>query len=65
MTRRRRAAALADLDTSGLPAGASDDLERLRHSIDGYDYGEARGIASRILACVVGGEVDIDHEETG
>ena len=49
-------AALADLDTSGLPAGASDDLERLRRSVDGYDYGEARGIASRILARVLGGE---------
>ena len=49
-------AALADLDTAGLPAGASDDLERLRRSVDGYDYGEARGIASRILARVLGGE---------
>ena len=27
--------ALADCDTAGLPAGASDDLERLRRSIDG------------------------------
>ena len=49
-------AALADLDTSGLPAGASDDLEHLRRSVDGYDYGEARGIASRLLARVLGGE---------
>jgi len=49
-------AALADLDTAGLPAGASDDLERLRCSVDGYDYGEARGIASVILARVLGGE---------
>jgi signal transduction histidine kinase/CheY-like chemotaxis protein/HPt (histidine-containing phosphotransfer) domain-containing protein len=49
-------AALADLDTSGVPAGTSDDLERLRRSVDGYDYGEARAIASRILACVLGGE---------
>ncbi len=24
--------------------------------VDGYDYGEARGIASRILARVLGGE---------
>ena len=49
-------AALADLDTSGLPAGAADDLERLRRSVDGYDYDEARGIASRLLARVHGGE---------
>jgi two-component system sensor histidine kinase/response regulator len=58
-------AALADLDTSGLPPGASDDLERLRRSVDGYDYGEARGIASRILAQVLGGAADVDREEIG
>ncbi len=49
-------AALADLDTSGLPAGAADDLGRLRRCVDGYEYGEARGIASRLLARVHAGE---------
>jgi two-component system, sensor histidine kinase and response regulator len=48
--------ALADLGTSGLPAWAADDLGRLRHCVDGYEYGEARGIASRLLARVHGGE---------
>jgi two-component system sensor histidine kinase/response regulator len=41
--------ALADLGTSGLPPWAADDLGRLQHSVDGYDYAEARGIASRLL----------------
>ena len=44
--------ALADLGTSGLPSWAADDLGRLQHSVDGYDYTEARGIASRLLARV-------------
>jgi two-component system, sensor histidine kinase and response regulator len=44
--------ALTDLGTAGLPASAADDLGRLRHSVDGYDYDEARGIASRLLARV-------------
>ncbi len=48
--------ALADLGTSGLPAWAADDLGRLRRCVDGYEYGEARGIASRLLARVHGGE---------
>ncbi len=47
--------ALADLGTSGLPDWAADDLGRLRLCIDGYEYGEARGIASRLLARVHGG----------
>ena len=47
--------ALADLRTSGLPEWAADDLGRLRQCIEGYDYGEARGIASRLLARVSGG----------
>ena len=44
--------ALADLGTSGLPPWAAEDLDRLQHSVDGYDYAEARGIASRLLARV-------------
>jgi two-component system, sensor histidine kinase and response regulator len=44
--------ALADLGTSGLPAWAVDDLIHLRHSVDGYEYEEARGIAARLLARV-------------
>ena len=48
--------ALADLDTSGLPSWAADDLGRLRRCVDGYEYGEARGIAARLLARVHGGE---------
>ena len=47
-------AALADLDSSGLPAWAADDLGRLCQCVDGYDYGEARGIASRVLARLQG-----------
>jgi signal transduction histidine kinase/CheY-like chemotaxis protein/HPt (histidine-containing phosphotransfer) domain-containing protein len=49
--------ALADLGTSGLPAWAADDLGRLRHCVDGYEYPEARGIASRLLARVHEGGV--------
>ena len=48
--------ALADLSASGLPAWAADDLGRLRHCVDGYEYSEARGIASRLLARVHAGE---------
>ena len=48
--------ALAELATSGLPAWAADDLGRLRRSVDGYEYDEAQGIASRLLARVSGGE---------
>ena len=55
-------AALADLDTSGLPAGASDDLEHLRRSVDGYDYGEARGLPRPSPVCSAA-RPDIDHEE--
>ena len=43
-------AAVAELPTSGLPAWAADDLHRLEHSVDAYEYAEARGIASRLLA---------------
>jgi signal transduction histidine kinase/CheY-like chemotaxis protein/HPt (histidine-containing phosphotransfer) domain-containing protein len=46
--------ALADLNTSGLPDWAADDLGELRHCIDGYEYREARQIASRLLARVQG-----------
>ena len=48
--------ALADLNTSGLSAWADDDLGRLRRCVDGYEYDEARGIASRLLSRVHGGE---------
>ena len=44
--------ALAALGTSGLPAWAADDLGRLRGYVDSYEYGEARGIAVRLLARV-------------
>jgi two-component system sensor histidine kinase/response regulator len=44
--------ALADLDSSGLPAWAADDLGRLHQHVDAYDYGEARGIAARLLGRV-------------
>ncbi len=45
--------ALADLGTSGLGAWAADDLGLLRRCVDGYEYGEARGIATRLLAHVM------------
>ena len=48
--------ALADLNTSGLSAWADDDFGRLRRCVDGYEYDEARGIASRLLSRVHGGE---------
>ena len=41
-------AALAELD-GGVPAWAADDLQRLRDSVDRYEYDEARGVASRLL----------------
>ena len=44
--------ALAELGTSNLPAWAVEDLGRLRGYVDGYDYSEARGVASRLLARV-------------
>ena len=44
--------ALAELGTSALPAWAAEDLGRLRGYVDGYEYSEARGIASRLLARV-------------
>jgi len=49
--------ALAELGTAGLPPWAVDDLGRLRHCVDEYDYAEARGIASRLLARVHDGEL--------
>ena len=49
--------ALADLSTSGLPAWAAEDFNHLRHSVEGYEYDEARGIASRLLARVRAVEV--------
>jgi two-component system, sensor histidine kinase and response regulator len=44
--------ALADLGKCGLPADTADDFGRLQHCVDGYEYDEARGIASRLLARV-------------
>ena len=43
--------ALADLGAS-LPPWAADDLDRLHQSVDGYNYAEARAIASRLLVRV-------------
>jgi len=42
--------ALSELALSGLPAWADDDFGRLRRCVDGYEYEEARGIASRLLS---------------
>ena len=56
MTCRRRAQPWPISIHPAFRPWASDDLERLRRSVDGYDYGEARGIASRLLARVHGGE---------
>ena len=44
--------ALAELETSHLPPWAVDDLDRLHGYVNGYQYGEAKGIASRLLARV-------------
>jgi two-component system, sensor histidine kinase and response regulator len=41
--------ALTQLGSSGLPAWVALDLGRLRSSVEGYDYDEARGIAVRLL----------------
>ena len=49
------AGALEELETSHLPAWALEDLDRLHGCVDGYQYGEARGIASRLLARVHAG----------
>ena len=46
--------ALTDLDSSGLAQSAADDLDRLRACVDGYEYREAEGLASRLLARVHG-----------
>jgi two-component system, sensor histidine kinase and response regulator len=47
-------AALAELKKSSPPPWAADDLRRLRGCVDGYEYDEARGIASRLLTRVHG-----------
>jgi two-component system sensor histidine kinase/response regulator len=44
--------ALADLSAAGLPDWATEDLQRLGRHVDGYEYDEARGVASRLLAAV-------------
>jgi CheY-like chemotaxis protein/HPt (histidine-containing phosphotransfer) domain-containing protein len=46
--------ALVDLDASGLPDWARDDVVELRRRVDGYEYAEARGIAASLLARVNG-----------
>jgi two-component system, sensor histidine kinase and response regulator len=46
--------ALVELGKSSLPPWAADDLRRLRDCVDGYEYDEARGIASRLLTRVHG-----------
>jgi two-component system sensor histidine kinase/response regulator len=48
--------ALADLNTTGLAAWAGAEFGRLRHCVDEYEYDEARGIASRLLARVHSGD---------
>jgi two-component system sensor histidine kinase/response regulator len=45
-------AAVTDLDAAGLPEWATDDVNRLRACVDGYEYEEARQIASRLLTRV-------------
>ena len=47
--------ALADFGSSALPAWAADELGRLRRSVDGYEFDEARGIASRLQSRMNGG----------
>ena len=54
-TCRRRAGRSPTSARPVCPTGRADDLGRLRLCIDGYEYGEARGIASRLLARVHGG----------
>jgi two-component system sensor histidine kinase/response regulator len=44
--------ALAGLCASGLPEWATEDLQRLGGHVDGYEYDEAREVASRLLASV-------------
>jgi hypothetical protein len=44
--------ALAELGTSSLPPWAADDLGRLRECVEGYEYDQAREIASRLLTRV-------------
>jgi two-component system sensor histidine kinase/response regulator len=44
--------ALAELRTSGLPGWAGAEFGRLRQCVDEYEYDEARGIASSLLARV-------------
>jgi len=56
--------ALTDLGMSGLPAWAADDIDHLRRSVDGYDYGEARETATRLLARVQSAGVEPTAEET-
>jgi CheY-like chemotaxis protein/HPt (histidine-containing phosphotransfer) domain-containing protein len=46
--------ALADLERSGVPAWAADDLGRLRGCVEDYQYDEAKSITSRLLARVNG-----------
>jgi two-component system sensor histidine kinase/response regulator len=48
--------ALADLGRSGPPSWAATDLARLRACVEGYEYDEARGIASRLLGRVRGAD---------
>ena len=48
---------LADLDACGLPTSAADEVGRLRRAIDGYEFDQAREIASRLLTRFNGGNV--------
>ncbi len=49
------ASALADLEGIAMP-GAVSDLAQLRNHIDGYEYDEARALATRLLE-QIGSEV--------
>jgi PAS domain S-box-containing protein len=50
--------ALADLDLVSMPGAAAGELERLRRHVDGYDYDEARAIATRLLGQIGSPQVD-------
>ena len=42
--------ALADLDLVAMSGAAAGELARLRQHVDGYEYEEARALATRLLA---------------
>jgi two-component system sensor histidine kinase/response regulator len=54
--------ALAALESAGLRARAPEDLQRLRHLVDEYEYAEAQALASRILTRINDGELTSPKE---